>query len=371
LLSVVSALTVGGIGAETALAAGPAARQTWTIVHGARLAPNNVLNGLAVVNKRLAWAAGIEGFSSDGTVPGRPVIERWNGRAWARVRLPSIWPGDLGFVAASSATNAWALGQEPSGTTEHLLHWNGHRWRSSAFPGTPGTLYGNLGLTAAPSGRAWLVASSGSSQIFGWDGTGWKQQSYPCPSTFCNLDRIVARTGRDAWAVGNYVTAALDGGPLALHWTGHSWRSTRVPFVKFGYLTGVFAASATNAWAVGVVNNSRKMLLYRWNGASWHRVPVPASLTAPYLGELTGISGDTSGHLWIFDFGQQAGNRATYLRFDGRHWSKIMGALVAGQSRATVRDVEAVPGTSTSWSVGLGMVPNVNARARIERYGRS
>jgi len=369
-ISAVGALAVG-LGAGPAFAARPAASRAWTIVHGARLAPNNALNGLAVVSRRLAWAAGIEGFSSNGTMPGRPLIERWNGRAWSRVRLPSIWPGGLGSVAASSAANAWALGQERSGTTEHLLHWNSHRWRTSAFPGTPGTFYGNLGLTAAPSGRAWLIASSsGSSQIFGWNGRAWKQQSYLCPNVSCNLDRIVARTGSDSWAVGNYVTAALDGGPLALHWTGHSWHSTRMPFVKFGYLTGVFASSATNAWAVGAVFNSSAMLLYRWNGTSWRRVPAPAGLTAPSLGELTGISGDASGHLWIFDFGQQAGDRAIYLRFDGHHWSKVTGALVAGQSRVIVRDVEAVPGTSASWSVGLGFVPTVNARARIERYGR-
>jgi len=252
-----------------------------------------------------------------------------------------------------------------------LLHWNGHRWRNRTFPGTPGTFYSDLGLTAAPGGRAWLMASSsGSSKIFGWNGTGWKQQSYSCPSTYCSLDRIVARNGSNAWAVGNYVTAAGDGGPLALHWTGRSWRSTRVPFVKFGYLTGVYAASATKAWAVGEVFNSSMMLLYRWNGASWHRVPVPVGLTAPALGELTGISGDASGHLWIFDFGPQMLNRATYLRFDGHHWSKIIGAFVAGQSQVIVRDVEAVPGTSASWSVGLGLVPTVNARARIERYGK-
>ena len=262
-------------------------------------------------------------------------------------------------------------GARAIGTTQHLLHWNGHGWRNSAFPGTPGTFYGNLGLAAAPRGRAWLIASSsGSSLIFGWNGTGWKHQLYPCSSTFCNLDRVVARTGSDAWAVGNYVTSSLDGGPLALHWTGHSWHSTPVPFVKFGYLTGVFAVSATNAWAVGGVNNSSKMLLYRWNGASWHSVPVPAGLTVPSLGELTGISGDTSGHLWIFDFGQQAANRAAYLRYDGHRWTKVMGALIAGQSRVIVRDVATVPGTSASWSVGLGFVPTVNARARIERYGK-
>jgi len=371
LLLAAGSLAIGSIAAGTALAAGPAASQTWSIVHGANLAPNNTLNSLAVVGKRLAWAAGTEGFSSNGSRPGQPLIERWNGTAWSRSRLPSMWPGGFASIAASSATNAWALGQEPSGTTEHLLHWNGHGWRNATFPGAAGTLYGNLGITAAPGGRAWLTASpSGSSQIFGWNGASWKQQPYPCAEPICNLDRISSRTGSDAWAVGNYVTSAGDGGPLALHWTGHSWQSTPVPFVKFGYLTGVFAASATNAWAVGQVFNSSTMLLYRWNGTSWRHVAVPAGLTAPNLGVLPGITGDASGHLWIFDFGQQTGNRATYLRYDGQHWSTIMGALVTGQSRVIVRDVKTVPGTSVSWSVGLGFVPTVNARARIERYGK-
>jgi hypothetical protein len=370
LLSAAGALGIGGLSAGTASAAGPAATQKWSIIHGPKLAPNSALNGLAVAGKRLAWAAGTEGFSSDGSRPGRPLIERWNGTAWSRARLPSIWPGGFSSIAASSATNAWALGEEPSGTTEHLLHWNGHGWRNTTFPGTQGTFYSNLGITAAPGGRAWLTASpSGNALIFGWNGSGWKQQSYPCSSLVCNVYRIVARTGSDAWAVGNYATSPTDGGPLALHWTGHSWQSTPVPFVKFGYLTGVFAASATNAWAVGEVFNSSTMLLYRWNGTTWRRVAVPAGLTTPALGELPGISGDASGHLWIFDFGPQTGNRATYLRYDGRVWSKITGALVAGQSSVIVRDVKTVPGTSVSWSAGLGFVPTVNARARIERYG--
>ncbi|MDR2988667.1 MAG: hypothetical protein LBV34_27915, partial [Nocardiopsaceae bacterium] len=254
LLSAVGALTFGGLGAGTAIAAGPAATETWSIVHGPKLAPNSALNGLAVVSKRLAWAAGIDGFSSNGSRPGQPLIERWNGTAWSRSRLPSVWPGGLASIAASSATNAWALGQEPSGTTQHLLHWNGHGWQNKVFPGTPGTFYGNLGITAAPGGRAWLTASTaGQGHIFGWNGTSWKEQSFPCPAVFCDFYRIAARTGSDAWAVGNYVTSTGSGGPLVLHWTGHSWQSTPVPLVKLGYLTGVFAASATNAWAVGQV----------------------------------------------------------------------------------------------------------------------
>ena len=355
--------------AGTSFASAPATTQSWKIVRGPKLAANNALNGIAAVSKRLAWTVGTEGFSSNGSRPGKPLIERWNGRTWSRARLPSAWPGGLAFVAASSASNAWALGQEPSGTT-HLLHWTGHGWRNSRFPGTPGTFYGNLGLTAAPGGRAWLIASaSGSAQIFGWNGTRWGQQSYPCSGTFCNLYRIEARTGKDAWAVGNYVTSSLDGGPLALHWTGSSWRSTPVPFVKFGFLTGVFSVSPTSAWAVGGVNNSSRMLLYHWDGSSWHHSQVPAGLTAPSLGELPGISGDASGHLWMFDFGPQNASRATYLHYAGHRWSTVMGATVAGQTRVIARDVATIPGTSQAWATGVGFVPAVEARARIERYG--
>jgi hypothetical protein len=342
----------------------------WAIVPGPALAPNSALNGVAAVSSRLAWAAGIEGASSNGRVPGRPVIARWNGRSWSSVRLPSAWPGGLGLVAASSASDAWAFGQESSGTREHLLHWTGGRWNNVASPLSPGTLYGNLGLTAAPGGRAWLIASPvTSSLIFGWNGTRWSRQPYPCTATVCNIDQISARTGNAVWAVGNYVTPSATGGPLALHWTGRSWRQTSVPFVKFGYLTGVFARSGTDAWAVGAVFSTRTMLLYHWNGVAWRLVRTPAGLTAPSLGELTGITGDGAGHLWIYDFGPQMADRASYLHFDGRRWSLLQGGLIRGETRVIVRDVVVVPGTSAAWSVGLGFAAAIDARARIELYG--
>src|SRR5262249_21035847 len=310
----------GAIPADAAPAPG-SAPAAWAVVRGARLAPNNVLNGVVAVSARLAWAVGIEGFSSDGAAPGRPVIERWNGRWWSVAPLPSAWPGGLAAVAASSAGDAWALGQEQSGTREHLLHWNGRRWAEITFPGTPGTFYGDLGIAAAPGGRAWLIASpSRSSQLFAWNGTRWGPQAYRCPARFCVLGQIRARTGSDAWAVGNYVNQSGSGGPLALHWTGRSWRQTAVPFVRFGYLTGVFAVSRTSAWAVGAVFNTRTMLLYHWNGTAWRRVRTPAGLTTPAPGEVTGITGDATGHLWIYDFGPQAADRASYLRYDGRRW---------------------------------------------------
>jgi hypothetical protein len=82
-------------------------------------------------------------------------------------------------------------------------------------------------------------------------------------------------------------------------------------------------------------------------GVSWRQADRPARMPMPGLGALN------------------------LLRRPGTvTFSPAAESLVAGQSRVTVRDVEAVPGSSASWSVGLGFVPNLNARARIERYGR-
>lgn len=285
---------------------------------------------------------------------------------------------------------------------EHLLHWSGRRWREVAFPGTQGTLFANLGLTAAPGGAAWLIGSpagspgtsgwngsrwrspgyscpaadcnlriaspAGSSDIFRWNGSRWRPQAYPCAAVHCNLDQISARTASDAWAVGNYVTGTGSGGPLALHWTGRAWHPAAVPVIQFGYLTGVVALSRTDAWAVGAVFNTSRMLLFRWNGTAWHQVRTPAALTTPGAGELTGITSDSAGQLWIYDFGPQTGQEASYLRYDGHRWSTLHGPVISGQTRVIVRDVAAVPGTTTAWSAGLGFTRPIEARARIERY---
>jgi hypothetical protein len=243
------------------------------------------------------------------------------------------------------------------------------------FPGNSAASWANLGLTAAPGDRAWLIgiAAPGSSDslIFGFDRGHWQGQSYNCGAWSCGLDAINARSWNVAWAVGNYVTASASGGPLALHWTGHSWQNVPLPYVKDGYLTGVFAVSATNAWAVGAVFQTRTMLLYHWSGRSWHRMAVPKGLTPPYLGVQTSIVGDRAGNLWIYGFGMRNADHASYLRFSRHRWSEVSGASIAGQSQVSANEMAPIPGTSAFWWVGGGFVPGLHLRAHIERYGRA
>jgi len=164
------------------------------------------------------------------------------------------------------------------------------------------------------------------------------------------------------------VNQAGSGGPLALHWTGRSWRGTAVPFVRFGYPTGVFAVSRTNAWAVGAVFNTRTM----------PAVPLERDRVAP--GSYPGGPDRRRGgrghrHHWRRDRTsvdlrlRAAGGRP------GRLPALRQAPPVARPRRAHHRPATGDrqgrgpgPGTPSAWSVGVGFTAGVDARARIERY---
>jgi hypothetical protein len=140
------------------------------------------------------------------------LILHWSGRAWAQMASPNpaaARDNDLSAVGASSARNAWAVGDIDSGSTMKtlILHWNGRRWAR----------------VASPSGVA--------SDDF--------------------LGGVYVTSASDAWAVG-VRTAGLKRIGLLLHWNGEKWQHLTAPRVgDLDSLFAVGASSATNVWAVG------------------------------------------------------------------------------------------------------------------------
>jgi hypothetical protein len=166
------------------------------------------------------------------TVTGdQALILHWNGTKWARVPSPS--PGlsdDLTGVAATSASNAWAVGftivgaaAKASDTVQALaLHWNGSTWTSAAVP-NPGPGMSTLvnGVTATSTTNVLAVGLSESSTteqglIVRWNGTAWKQVPAPGPGTVSFLSAVAATSASGAWAVGRFSTNVV-GQSLALH----------------------------------------------------------------------------------------------------------------------------------------------------------
>jgi hypothetical protein len=73
------------------------------------------LGGVAATSASNAWAVGSTGSNT----AAKTMIVRWNGTAWARVPTPTPAGGAyLSGVTATSATSAWAVGQ--TGTAGHI-----------------------------------------------------------------------------------------------------------------------------------------------------------------------------------------------------------------------------------------------------------
>jgi hypothetical protein len=77
---------------------------------------------VAATSASNAWAVGYTRKT------GKTLILRWNGTAWQHV--PSPTPGSLSQllgVTVTSARNAWAAGWDLKGLI--LQHWNGAAWK--------------------------------------------------------------------------------------------------------------------------------------------------------------------------------------------------------------------------------------------------
>jgi hypothetical protein len=280
----------------------------------------NVLNGVAATSTSNAWAAGQ--YSTSASPGGEPLIERWNGTAWKVVATPSFsgLTNILNGVAATSASNAWAVGyyETSSLNSESLiLHWNGTAWAQVPSP-NPSAQYTVLNAVAATSAsNAWAVGSTLSSPvILRWDGTRWQQM--PTPSAPDGvLYGVAATSASNAWAVGSN----SDKGTLIFHWNGTTWTQIPGPDASDDYFSAVAATSASSAWAVGSTGDGT--LIARWNGTTWQQVPSPDP-TKQKFHILNGVTALSASSAWAAGYTStiNLGDQKTLIaRWNGTTWN--------------------------------------------------
>ena len=203
------------------------------------------------------WAVG----STETGTAQRTLILHWNGRKWSHV--PSPHPGKASYlvsVAATSASNAWAVGVSFNGSVDRtlILHWNGRAWARMASPNPAATRDDDLSAVGASSARnAWAVGDfdGGSvvkTLVLHWNGRRWAKAASPSGAASDDfLNGVYVTSASDAWAVG-IRTAGLRRTGLLLHWNGRKWQHVAAPRVgDLDSLYAVGASSATNVWAVG------------------------------------------------------------------------------------------------------------------------
>src|SRR5712692_934120 len=324
---------------------GPGAASASTCVSWTGLQPPspgstlNELAGVAVVSSCRAWAVGT--YSNPGTGD-LTLIERWNGFSWTQVPSPnpSSSVNVLFGVAATSPTNAWAVGDYAIGGADQTLveHWNGTRWKR-VFSPSPGGSHGNglEGVAATSPTNAWAVGTynNGTAEqtlVERWNGTRWKHVPSPNPGgpTHANfLSGVAATSSTNAWAVGSYFNGTSFQ-TLVERWNGTRWKHVPSPTPegsKDNVLFGVAATSSINAWAVGDYFNGTshsQTLVERWNGTRWKRVPSPSPGGPTHANFLSGVAATSSTNAWaVGSYFNGTSFQTLVERWNGTRWKHV------------------------------------------------
>jgi hypothetical protein len=290
-------------------AAAAAACQNWTGLQPPSPGTGgNELLGVAVLAACDAWAVGDDNGSGGGR---QTLTEHWNGSSWTV--LPSPDPGVVDSVLTSvgpvSAANVWAVGYTANGADGEtlILHWNGTKWTQVPSPDPAGTGGDNdlFSVAATSPSDAWAVGevftgSQIATLIMRWNGRRWATVASPNPGRSTELFGVAATSSSNAWAVGDATNGTADQ-TLVLHWDGSRWTQAASPdqggSTNGNVLVAVSATATRNAWAVGYFANGtgKSTLILHWNGTKWAHVGSP-NLGATNI--LLGVAASSAGNIW-------------------------------------------------------------------------
>jgi hypothetical protein len=245
----------------------------WCTVSSAALPAQSFLDAVAAFPGG-AWAVGHTGIPEIAHEVERHLIVRVSTTV-RRVPVPGPARGDVVDVAATSASNAWAVGGTPG--TQLLWHWNGAAWTRSPLPAGMGASVFTA-VAASSATNAWAVTYAGRHlpPIMHWNGRRWGQVASPDIGIPYALSDVATTSAKDVFAVGS----APEGSSRALlmHWNGRSWTWALIHQPKYldMNLAAVSASSADNAWAVGsYFDSAHRALALHWNGHTWKQVITP------------------------------------------------------------------------------------------------
>jgi len=174
---------------------------SWAVTPSPKLPQGSALTGVTAPAPDNAWAVGFDGGSADA------LVEHWDGTSWSVVASPAFAGVSIsnGAISADSATDVWAVGflASSSTTSENVsLHWDGTRW--AVVPSPNPNPQGNNGLGAVAAVSATDVWAAGE-QLKGpftehWDGSKWTILATPAGVRF--FAAMAASTGGTVLAVG-------------------------------------------------------------------------------------------------------------------------------------------------------------------------
>ena len=212
-----------------------AAKNTWVKVKspspaGSVSGAASVLNAVASDSPTDAWAVGRTNTGPSGHV--NTLTEHWDGKSWTTVPSPNSTQAGCGddelLGVTESAAATWAVGDACD--TALALQLKDGQWRVTRTPSAPSEFLNSVAATSASN--AWAVGSIGTRPlVLHWNGARWGKPrvAIPAGSTSAKFTSVTAISATNAWAVGraNYLHGASK--MLIEHWNGSKWTLVSVP----------------------------------------------------------------------------------------------------------------------------------------------
>ncbi|MEU7974299.1 hypothetical protein AB0B48_19925 [Micromonospora sp. NPDC049089] len=316
-----------------------------------------------------AWSVGYQASTYTGYSIDEPyALLRWNGRTWTERRLPHE-AFLLYRAAAASEGDVWTVGLGVHGEP-YAGHFNGQTWTGHTPLGAstgPSTL---LDVAATGGGRAVFVGHDGSGPlVLEGDTRQFNRVAVPGTEQHNGVLRAVSSTQDGSlFAAGDrYLADAPYPQPMIVQRIGGAWQVAALPSTPSTQLTGVWARSSTDAWAVGTqdYDTAPKPVILHWDGRTWQRLAGPAPAGRAYA-----VAGDANGNVWISGtnpippYIEYPGT--LLLRYTGGRWSVEYGPKVGGGA-PHLDALANVPGSSSFWGSGAASRNGLGIAGVIER----
>src|SRR5258707_1843276 len=316
------------------------------------------VNGFVATSRTDAWSTLTDcGPCSGPNQAQAQWIEHWTGRRWQKMAGPKLSRYAGGFLAASSARDAW-LFRGPG--QRHALRWNGRSWALTTIPTWVVRNGGRSGIVRAITAdfsrsNLWVFSFGSGKTPFAaryHDGR-WRKAILPAfPG------EISAVAPDDIWATGHRLSNSSS---VLMHWNGRSWRMlaipapTNVPPNATEDTGNLMASGPANVWLERNIQigsqGARTLYLMHWDGKRWTRVHFgfPTSF-ADY------IARDGHGGIWIVANGPAPHYQWYFEHFNGGHWSRQRPPATAPTTFQQITACSWIPGTRSLWAAG-GLLP--------------
>jgi hypothetical protein len=260
-------------------------------------AGDNSLYAITAASASDIWAVG--SFTDTSTNARRTLAMHYDGSAWSIVSTPNVGSANHSLlgVSARASNDVWAVGYGCPGSICAPLplieHWNGTAWSVVSGADSGFVLSHLTAVSARAANDVWAVGwgcpafscSPVLPLIERWDGSTWTVVPSPAQGAmYTYYYSVVALSGSDAWAAGNYSNDGSVWRSAATHWDGSSWSAVPVssPGTQDNTLWALAAVAPNDIWAVGEQDSgSGPRTLIQHYAGTCPSTPTPAITATP------------------------------------------------------------------------------------------